>query len=73
MQEEFEQHVLDELRRAHAGHGSEFLSGRPGLSGQREKSVYAGPWTTHASTAGISRASDNGDPVFAEICVRPHP
>jgi hypothetical protein len=50
MQQEFEQHVLDELRRAHVGHSGEFLSGRPRLAGQREKPVYAGLWRTHKSS-----------------------
>jgi hypothetical protein len=58
MQEEFEQHVFDEFRRAHSGHGGEFLSGRPGLGGHWKKPVDAGLWTTHESRRGISRASD---------------
>jgi hypothetical protein len=49
MQEEFEQHPLDEAGRAHAGYLSEFLSRCPGLRGQREKPVSAGMWTSHTS------------------------
>jgi hypothetical protein len=47
MQEQFEQHSLDEAGRAHAGHLGEFLSRCPGLRGQREKPVSAGMWATH--------------------------
>jgi ATP dependent DNA ligase domain len=61
MQTKFEEHVLDKLRDAHAGHCSELLSRRPRLARQPKEPVYARLRTTHALPLGIFRASDTDD------------
>jgi hypothetical protein len=55
MREKFEKHLFDELRRAHAGHGTQFLGGCPGIGGQREEPVSARPWPTHYVSARAYR------------------
>jgi hypothetical protein len=46
---QFEEHLRDELRPAHAGHCTEFLGRCPGLGGHGEKPVYARLCTAHMS------------------------